>query len=156
MKWQKIEGYEPIIDTGVLPNGEHYRSIIYCPYMPIMEPEDILKRPENKMKLNEYQEGAIETAIYGAGHRIVYPTLGLAGEAGELANKVKKVLRDNNGEFSEEIKEQIMLELSDCLWYVAALATDLGYTLEEIARENLEKLRSRKERNVIGGSGDNR
>lgn len=108
------------------------------------------------MKLNEYQEKAIETAIYGAGHNIVYPTLGLAGEAGELANKVKKVLRDNNGVFTDEIKEDLAKETGDTLWYIAALAQDLGYTLEEIARENLEKLQSRKARNVIGGSGDNR
>jgi NTP pyrophosphatase (non-canonical NTP hydrolase) len=108
------------------------------------------------MKLNEYQEKAIETAIYGAGHTIVYPTLGLAGESGELANKVKKVLRDNNGVFTDEIKKDLAKETGDTLWYIATLANDLGYSLEEIAKENIEKLNSRKERGVIGGSGDNR
>lgn len=109
-----------------------------------------------KTTLNEYQDMAIETAIYGAGHKIVYPALGLAGEAGEVANKVKKVLRDKDGVFTEEAKREIAFEIGDALWYCAALARDLGYTLEEIARSNIEKLNSRKDRNVISGSGDNR
>lgn len=109
-----------------------------------------------KIDINEYQTKAIKTAIYGAGNKIVYPTLGLAGEAGELANKVKKVLRDNSGEFTPEKKEEIAYELGDILWYCAALANDLGYTLGELAQANLDKLKSRQERNVIGGSGDNR
>jgi NTP pyrophosphatase (non-canonical NTP hydrolase) len=108
------------------------------------------------MRLNEYQEKAIETAIYGSGYTILYPTLGLTGEAGEVSDKVKKVLRDNDGEFSEEKKLEIAKELSDCLWYCAALARDLGYSLEEICIINLEKLKSRQERGVIEGSGDNR
>jgi NTP pyrophosphatase (non-canonical NTP hydrolase) len=108
------------------------------------------------MTLNEYQERAIKTAIYGAGHAIVYPTLGLAGEAGEVADKVKKVLRDNDGVFSEEIKAGLAKEIGDVLWYCAALSRDLGFTLEEISAMNLEKLNSRKERNVIAGSGDDR
>jgi NTP pyrophosphatase (non-canonical NTP hydrolase) len=109
-----------------------------------------------RMTINEYQDKAIETAIYGEGSKIIYPTLGLAGEAGEVADKVKKVLRDNEGEFSEEKKLEIAKELSDTCWYIAALARDLGYTLEEICIINLEKLKSRQERGVIGGSGDNR
>jgi NTP pyrophosphatase (non-canonical NTP hydrolase) len=108
------------------------------------------------MQINEYQNKAIETAIYGSGHAIVYPTLGLSGEAGEVADKVKKVLRDNNGVFTDEIKKQIIFESGDVLWYLAALARDLGYTLEEMAQMNLDKLASRKERNKISGSGDNR
>lgn len=108
------------------------------------------------MQLNEYQAEAIKTATYGSGHSIIYPTLGLAGEAGEVADKVKKVIRDNNGVFTDELKEQIMFEVSDCLWYCAALTRDLGYTLEEAAQKNLDKLRSRMERGVISGSGDNR
>ena len=108
------------------------------------------------MQLNEYQNKAIETAIYGVGNAIIYPTLGLAGEAGEVADKVKKVLRDSNGQFSDEKKKEIAYELGDCLWYCAALARDLGYTLDEIAYGNIHKLNSRKERNVISGSGDNR
>jgi NTP pyrophosphatase (non-canonical NTP hydrolase) len=108
------------------------------------------------MKLNEYQEDAIETAIYGEGQKIIYPTLGLAGEAGEVADKVKKVLRDNDGVFTDDIKTSVAKEIGDVLWYIAALSRDLGYTLEDIAKMNIEKLESRKQRNVISGSGDER
>lgn len=108
------------------------------------------------MEINKYQEEAIKTAIYGEGQRIIYPTLGLTGEAGEVAEKVKKVLRDNGGEFSNEQKLEIAKEISDVMWYCSALARDIGYTLEEIAEINLEKLRSRQQRNKIQGSGDNR
>jgi NTP pyrophosphatase (non-canonical NTP hydrolase) len=108
------------------------------------------------MQINEYQNKAVETAIYGSGHAIVYPTLGLAGEAGEVADKVKKVLRDSNGVFTVDKKREIAFELGDTLWYIAALARDLGYSLDEIAKANLDKLASRKERNMISGSGDNR
>lgn len=108
------------------------------------------------MTLNEYQSKAIETAIYERESKIIYPTLGMCGEAGEVADKVKKVLRDSGGRFSKEKKREIAEELSDVLWYCSALARDLGYTLEEIGVINIEKLASRKARGVIGGSGDNR
>jgi NTP pyrophosphatase (non-canonical NTP hydrolase) len=108
------------------------------------------------MKLNQYQDQAIQTAIYGIGSTIVYPTLGLAGEAGEVANKVKKVLRDNNGVFTDEVKKELKKEIGDCLWYIAALCRDIDCTMEEVATLNLDKLKSRMERNTIAGSGDNR
>lgn len=108
------------------------------------------------MTLNQYQQQAIKTAIYGAGHKIIYPTLGLSGEAGEVADKVKKVLRDKNGVFDEDTKEELKKETGDCIWYCAALLRDLGFTMEEACITNLEKLRSRQERNMISGSGDNR
>ena len=108
------------------------------------------------MTLNEYQEKAIKTAMYSAGNTIIYPTLGLVGEAGEVADKVKKVLRDNNGEFDAIKKEEIAKELGDVLWYISALSRDLGFDLNYIAERNIEKLYSRKERNVIQGNGDNR
>lgn len=108
------------------------------------------------MTLNDYQLKAISTAQYGEGNKIVYPALGLAGEAGETADKVKKVLRDNKGEFTTEKKADIAMEIGDVLWYCAALARDLGYELGDIARMNVEKLKSRQERNMISGSGDNR
>lgn len=106
------------------------------------------------MNINEYQKGALETAIYPEDKRIIYPTLGLVGEAGEVAEKVKKVYRDNRSEFSEEKKEAIALEIGDVLWYCATLSNDLGYTLEEVAEMNLAKLRSRQQRNKIAGDGD--
>lgn len=108
------------------------------------------------MTLNDYQKEALSTAVYGSGSKIIYPTLGLAGEAGEVADKVKKVLRDNDGNFDEWRKIQIAAEIGDVLWYIAALTNDLGYTLEDIAKLNLGKLKSRRENNTIHGEGDNR
>ena len=108
------------------------------------------------MTLNEYQQHALETAIYPENRRIIYPTLGLTGEAGEVADKVKKVIRDAHEEFTPEKKQEIMKEIGDVLWYCATLSHDLGYDLEEVARTNVEKLRSRMERHRITGSGDNR
>ena len=108
------------------------------------------------MTINEYQEGALRTAIYPESRRIIYPTLGLTGEAGEVADKVKKVIRDNNDEFTDERKQQIALELGDVMWYAATLAHDLGYSLDEICQMNLDKLASRMHRNKLHGSGDER
>lgn len=108
------------------------------------------------MTLNEYQDGARTTAIYPAESKIVYPTLGLTGEAGEVADKVKKVIRDNQGCFDDERKHQIALELGDVMWYAASLAHDLGFTLEEVCQMNLDKLASRMKRDKIHGSGDER
>lgn len=108
------------------------------------------------MNFNEYQKKALETAIYGEGAKIIYPTLGLTGEAGEVANKVKKVLRDNKGEFDEWRKLQIIDEIGDVLWYIAALTNDLGYELEDVAKINVTKLENRRKNNTINGEGDNR
>ena len=108
------------------------------------------------MTLNEYQIKALTTKTYGTGENIIYPTLGLNGEAGEVAEKVKKVLRDNDGFFTEQSKIEIAKELGDCMWYIAALANDIGYTLDGIAEMNVEKLKSRQERDKIHGNGDNR
>ena len=106
------------------------------------------------MKLDEYQKKANATAIYDSKFSILYPTLGLAGEAGEVEEKVKKIIRDNKSIIDE--KESVAKELGDVLWYVAAVARDIGYSLEVIAEMNIEKLESRKERGVLQGNGDNR
>lgn len=109
------------------------------------------------MDFQLYQERCRATARYpDAGSNPIYPTLGLCGEAGEVADKVKKVLRDSQGNFSPEVIADLQLELGDVLWYVAQLATELGLELEQIAQANLDKLASRTARNVIGGSGDRR
>lgn len=108
------------------------------------------------MRLKTYQEEATKTAIYGSGSKVNYPVLGLVGEAGELANKYKKVLRDDDGILHPDKREDMIKELGDVLWYVAALARDLGANLEDVALANLDKLKSRQLRGVIGGSGDNR
>jgi len=103
------------------------------------------------MRFNEYQEEASKTAIYPEQYKIVYPALGLAGEAGEVAEKVKKHIRDGVLNVDDLKKE-----LGDVLWYLAAIASDLGLNLDEIAEANLQKLRSRQARGVISGNGDNR
>ena len=107
------------------------------------------------MELNDYQTLAKATAIYEM--PVVYPALGMCGEAGEVAEKVKKVIRDNNSDFSTaEFKEDIKKEIGDVLWYVANMSSDVGLTLQEVAEANVAKLQSRKIRGKIGGSGDNR
>lgn len=111
------------------------------------------------MRFNDYQAQAGETAIYpGKGEMLglTYVTLGLANEAGEVAGKLKKILRDQNGEITPEAAKDIMKEAGDVLWYLAALASELGEDLSEIAEYNLMKLFDRKSRGVLGGSGDDR
>ena len=109
------------------------------------------------MRFSEYQALSRETAIYpNAGDNIVYPALGLCGEAGETAEKVKKAMRDDGGTLTEERRAAIAAELGDVLWYVAQLATEAGLELETIAEANLEKLASRQRRSVLQGSGDTR
>lgn len=109
------------------------------------------------MDLQAYQAETAKTARYpDVGANPVYPTLGLCGEAGEVAEKVKKVLRDQGGQFSDESRAALALELGDVLWYLARLASELDLDLGAIAEANLAKLASRAERNVIAGSGDQR
>ena len=108
------------------------------------------------MTIQEYQDRALATAIYGSGNSIIYPALGMNGEAGEVAEKIKKVLRDKNGVFSQDDKDEILKEVGDVLWYCNALCRDIGHTLEFCMEVNISKLESRKERKVINGSGDNR
>lgn len=108
------------------------------------------------LSLNEYQQLALETAIYPEEYRITYPALGLAGEAGEVADKVKKVIRDNNGDFNPVKCEEIAMEIGDVLWCCAVLANRIGYRLDTIGRTNYRKLKSRQQRGKLGGNGDNR
>tara|TARA_Y100001968_G_C19064404_1_gene575308 strand:- start:2 stop:331 length:330 start_codon:yes stop_codon:yes gene_type:complete len=109
------------------------------------------------MDLNQYQQQARKTASYpNVGNNPIYPTLGLCGEAGEVAEKVKKVLRDHQGCFDDNAKEKIKLELGDVLWYVAQLSSEIGFELQDVADANLIKLLSRAERGMISGEGDNR
>ena len=107
------------------------------------------------MNFNEYQEMAKTTAIYDKKQQILYPALGLAGEAGEVANKVKKLIRDGY-EKNKDYRTEISAEIGDVLWYCAVLADDIGCDLQTIANNNLVKLKDRMDRGVIGGNGDNR
>jgi len=107
------------------------------------------------MDFQAYQVQSRATARYpNAGSNPIYPTLGLCGESGEVADKVKKVIRDQGGEFSAEVIEGLKLELGDVLWYVSQLASELGLDLDQVAQANLDKLASRAARNVLSGSGD--
>ena len=109
------------------------------------------------MDLSEYQALSRRTATYPrAGEDMTYPALGLCGEAGEVAEKVKKTIRDDGGVLSDERREALSRELGDVLWYVSQLATEAGLDLEELAEANLEKLASRQRRSVLHGSGDTR
>jgi NTP pyrophosphatase (non-canonical NTP hydrolase) len=109
------------------------------------------------MDLNDYQAAALQTAVYpNRGANFAYPALGLAGEAGEVADKLKKVIRDNNGVLTDEVRDAVAKEIGDVLWYVAVLASEMNYALDRIAQGNLDKLASRQQRGVISGSGDNR
>jgi NTP pyrophosphatase (non-canonical NTP hydrolase) len=109
------------------------------------------------MDFSEYQSLSRRTATYPhAGEDMTYPALGLCGEAGEVAEKVKKTIRDDGGVLSDERREALSRELGDVLWYLAQLATEAGLELESIAADNLDKLLSRQDRGVLRGSGDDR
>lgn len=106
------------------------------------------------MEFKHYQKEAAQFAIYK--DKVIYPTLGLASEAGEVCGKVKKILRDSQGYFSPEDKLKIKAELGDVLWYIAAICSDLDLDMSSVANDNIAKLQDRMVRNRIQGSGDNR
>ncbi|MDO8755677.1 MAG: nucleoside triphosphate pyrophosphohydrolase family protein [Anaerolineales bacterium] len=109
------------------------------------------------MNFTDYQTKSRATAKYPAiGHAVIYPTLGLVNEAGEVAGKIKKVFRDKNGEFSPETREALKAELGDVLWYLAQTCTELDISLDEVAESNITKLLDRQARGKIQGDGDNR
>ena len=109
------------------------------------------------MDFKTYQKKARETAQYpNLGSNNIYPTLGLVGEAGEVAEKVKKVIRDNNGVFDEASINSIKKELGDVLWYISNLCTEFDFKLEDVAQLNLQKLELRTLKGTISGSGDDR
>ena len=112
------------------------------------EAKKFMEQKYEALDFRSYQDMASETAVYKAEHQVIYPALGLAAEAGEVANKVKKILRDGN--FN---REAIADEVGDCLWYIAALCRDLNVDMKELAKNNLRKLHDRKARGVIQGSG---
>ena len=105
---------------------------------------------------DDYQAAAVLTAVYPDDIRILYPALGLAGEAGEVANKVKKIYRDDGGQVTDDRRVQIAKELGGVLWYVATVCTDLNLNLGDVARENVAILASRQERGTLRGDGDER
>ncbi len=112
---------------------------------------------EKDVNFAEYQEKARLTAKYPViGHAVIYPTLGLTNEAGEVAGKIKKIFRDKEGIIGESDLEALQGELGDVLWYLAQVSTELGLSLDEIAEHNIAKLLDRQARGKIRGDGDNR
>lgn len=110
---------------------------------------------------DDYQEATMETAIYpeageGTELALAYVGLGLASEAGEVAGKIKKIIRDSGGTVTEEQAEVIKKEVGDVLWYAARLSDELDFALGSAAELNLNKLMARKQLGTIGGDGDNR
>ena len=109
------------------------------------------------MKFSDYQTQSRKTAKYPPiGHGVIYPTLGLTNEAGEVAGKVKKIFRDKGGLIGDAEREALKGELGDVLWYLSQVATELGLSLDEIAEHNIHKLLDRQARGKIQGDGDNR
>ena len=109
------------------------------------------------MTFNDYQKETNKTAIYpDRGHNFVYPVLGMMGEAGEVAEKIKKVWRDKNNVVSNEDKLEIKKEMGDVLWYLSQLAEELEIDFDDVAQTNINKTQSRMTRNLLHGSGDNR
>ena len=109
------------------------------------------------MDFDNYQIEARKTAIYpNKDKNFIYPTLGLVGESGEVAEKIKKILRDKNGNLDNESKLALKKELGDVLWYLANLCNELDFSLDDVAKGNLEKLNLRLSRGKISGSGDDR
>ena len=109
------------------------------------------------MNFNEYQTNARKTAIYpNIGNNLCYPTLGLCGESGEVAEKIKKIFRDDNGLITQEKRLEIKKELGDVLWYISNLSSELELSLEDVAITNINKLKERKNNDKLHGFGDNR
>jgi len=106
------------------------------------------------LDFDDYQSSAKTTAIYPKqlNRGIYYTAIGLAGEVGELLNKIKKIARDNAPVDTEALKD----EMGDVLWYLSQIATELGISISDVAEANLNKLKGRKQRGVISGSGDKR
>ncbi|MCI0619505.1 nucleoside triphosphate pyrophosphohydrolase family protein [Candidatus Wolfebacteria bacterium] len=108
------------------------------------------------MEFNEYQKKSQYELIAGNYPELMYTTLALTGEAGEIADKVKKIYRDEGGIVSQEKRQDITREMGDLLWYMGRLAIHLGVSFDDVARENLEKLSKRTSRGTLSGAGDNR
>jgi NTP pyrophosphatase (non-canonical NTP hydrolase) len=139
---------------ALLPSAQHplsQPSPRYAPSRALFAPMSIITG------FDEYQEIAMGMAFYpDIGNNFVYPTLGLVGEAGEVSEKIKKLIRDDGSIITASKRQQLKEELGDVLWYVSALAVEFHLSLSEIATANIEKLQHRKERGALRGEGDHR
>jgi NTP pyrophosphatase (non-canonical NTP hydrolase) len=109
------------------------------------------------MTFDEYQQNSKQTAVYSPGiNALYYLGLGVTGEAGEIAEKLKKLLRNHDGVLTDEMKEDLKKEIGDVLWYLSQLSGELGYSFSDVAQSNIDKLQDRKHRGVLKSQGDNR
>jgi len=110
------------------------------------------------MTLDEYQKEALVTAVFSDDEfkDLAHWVFGITGESGEIAEKIKKIVRDKNGKVGPEDRDEIVKEIGDVMWYLAVLAEHLDIKFDEVGKRNIAKLRSRQLRNKIQGSGDNR
>ena len=144
------EGKRPPTGVSWLPICTPECSIEWTKKNPLRYPQN-----NDEMGMNEYQKLAEVAVVYPPDLSVIYPTIGLAGETGEVCEKVKKWIRDADRKpMTQEQLALLKKELGDVLWYLAVLAKDLGLTLDEIATHNIEKLHDRKERGVVHGQGD--
>lgn len=158
------QGERLVVQKGKLPYGrlaercwETYTTVMRPYGTEIFFKARDKKFMQNQVDFNTYQQESRKTwNLVQTDHPIVYPTLGLLNEAGEVAGKIKKIFRDKQGQISAADREALKQELGDVLWYLAQIATELDLTLEEVAAANLTKLFSRLERGKIQGDGDNR
>lgn len=109
------------------------------------------------MNFSDYQKSVKKTAIYpNQGENLLYAALGLAGEVGEVADKIKKVIRDHQGILTDAHRTELVKELGDVLWYLSSVASELDVSLDEVAETNIKKVTDRKKRGTLHGEGDNR
>lgn len=148
---QAFNGRDALVDL----TQELMDALVYCKQMMVERDSKSDDSPKG-FTFNEYQEQAHKTAIYPTKDTLAYLTMGLVGEAGEIVNKVKKVLRDKGGVLNTATAYDIASEVGDCLWYCAELCRFLGWPLEEVAKANLSKLNTRKQEGTLQGDGDNR
>ena len=153
--------------SGAMPNSafcgphtdmarENMAKVIQASFA--VEQELPIQQESQPIDFNSYQKSTKLTAFYPSNFRtaVTYTALGLTSEAGEVAGKVKKAIRDEQGVFSESRIQAIGDEIGDVLWYCARLADELGLSLNDIASNNLSKLSARQEKGTLGGDGDNR
>ena len=154
------------LDILLFSKDERYRVISELDFYYVLMSEDdatisVIKREMRIVEIvgfdfEEYQKQTAKTAVFPADNALEYLSFGLIGEAGELANKFKKIYRDDNGKLTDERLDAIKLEIGDILWYISELSTFLKFDLSQIALDNLTKLRVRQSKNALHGDGDNR
>lgn len=151
---ESLDGIRPASSEGCIPDP----SVIEVAELPLEEHRKLVEQVEHlaATSLNTYQHKALKYKKFPEEHSLTYPALGLNGEAGEVAEKVKKIIRDKGGKLDDVDRTELIKELGDVLWYTAILADALGAPLAQVASGNIAKLEDRYRRNKIGGSGDNR